>query len=197
MTLPFAEQQEPNVAMGILYGVAAGIVGGGILWAIAFFAHIQFIYGSLGIGALIAFAVLEGIRIPGKSAALISGVIALLTVLMSEYFVVRSLVVQEVSKSGDGGSIPLWLGFTAATRLIKAGIQDNPITLGFWGITIVVAAAKGFGGGNRHNRVVRRPDVPWTPVGPPSVPDPAGLSVPPPPLPAPSAPFSPPPPPVP
>ncbi len=111
MTLPFAEVQKPNVAMGIVYGVAAaGIVGGGIWWAIVFFAHIQFIYGALGVGALIGYGVLEGIRIPGKSAAVIAGVIAVLTVLMSEYFIVRSLGVQELRKSGTTGSIPVWLG---------------------------------------------------------------------------------------
>jgi hypothetical protein len=194
MNLSFAEVQKPNVAMGIVYGVAAGIVGGGIWWAIVFFAHIQFIYGALGVGALIAYGVLEGIRIPGKSAAVIAGVIALLTVLMSEYFIVRSLAVQEISKSGKAGSIPVWLGVTSAVRLIKIGIEDNPIAVGFWGITVFVAARMGLRGGNRHHRLVRRPDAPWTPAATPMSSGPAGLSVPPPPPPTPFSPPSPPPP---
>ena len=175
--------------MGIVYGVSAGIVGGGIWWAIVFFAHIQFIYGALGVGALIAYGVLEGIRIPGKSAAVIAGVIAVLTVLMSEYFIVRSLAVHGLNKSGRTGPIPVWLGVASAVRLIKIGLQDNPIAVGFWGITVFVAARMGLRGGNRHHRLVRRPDEPRTPVVTPSSPGPAGLSVPPPP---PSAPFSPP-----
>ncbi len=194
MTLPFAEVQKPNVAMGIVYGVAAGIVGGGIWWAIVFFAHIQFIYGALGVGALIGYGVLEGIRIPGKSAAVIAGVIAVLTVLMSEYFIVRSLGVQELSKSGTTGSIPVWLGVTSAVRLIRIGIEDNPIAVGFWGVTVFVAARMGLRGGNRHHRLVRRPDAPWTPVVRPSSPDAVGWSVPAPPPPAPFSPPSPPPP---
>jgi hypothetical protein len=194
MSLPFTEAQKPNVAMGIMYGVAAGIVGGGIWWAIVFFAHIQFIYGALGVGALIAYGVLEGIRVPGKSAAVIAGVIALLTVLMSEYFIVRSLVVADLTKIGRAGSIPVWLGVASAVRLIKAGIQDNPIAVGFWAITVFVAARMGLRGGNRHHRLVRRPDAPWTPVVAPPSPGSTGFSVPPPPPPAPFSPPSPPPP---
>jgi hypothetical protein len=195
MTLPFAEAQKPNVAMGIVYGVAAGIVGGGIWWAVVFFAHVQFIYGALGVGALIGYGVLEGIRVPGKNAAVIAGVIAVLTVLMSEYFIVRSLGVAEFTKSGTAGTIPVWLGVTAAVRLIKIGIQENPLSVLFWGVTVFVAARMGLRGGNRHHRLVRRPDEPWTPVVAPSSPGPAGLSVPPPPPPAPFSPPSPPPPP--
>jgi hypothetical protein len=192
MNLPFTEAQKPNVAMGIVYGVAAGIVGGGIWWAIVFFAHIQFVYGALGVGALIAYGVLEGIRVPGKSAAVISGVIAVVTVLMSEYFIVRSAVVEEFVKSGRPVVLPVWLGAASAVRLIKAGIQDNPIALGFWGVTVFVAARMGLRGGGRHHRLVRRPDEPWTPVVAPTSPGQVGWSVPPPP--APLSPPSPPPP---
>jgi hypothetical protein len=196
MSLPFAEAQKPNVAMGIVYGVAAGIVGGGIWWAIVFFAHIQVIYGALGVGALIAYGVLEGIRIPGKSAAVVAGVIALVTVLMSEYFIVRSLAVEELNKGGKTGSIPVWLGVSSAVRLIKIGVQDNPLAVGFWGITVFVAARMGLRGGKRHHRLVRRPDEPWTAVVAPASPGQVGWSVPPPPPPAPFSPPRPPQPPT-
>jgi hypothetical protein len=194
MSLPFTETQKPNVAMGIMYGVAAGIVGDGIWWAIVFFAHIQFVYGALGVGALIAYGVLEGIRVPGKSAAVIAGVIAVLTVLMSEYFIVRSLAVEGLNKSGKTVSIPVWLGVASAVRLIKIGVQDNPIAAVFWAITVFVAARMGLRGGKRHHRLVRRPDEPWSPVVAPTSPGQVGWSVPPPPPPAPLSPPSPPPP---
>jgi hypothetical protein len=103
--------------------------------------------------------------------------------LMSEYFIVRSLAVHELTKIGKAGAIPLWLGVTSAVRLIKAGVQDNPIVVGFWGITVFVAARMGLRGGNRHHRLVRRPDEPWTPVVAPSTPGQVGWSVPPPPPP--------------
>jgi hypothetical protein len=175
VSVPFVEAQKPNVPMGILYGIAAGIVGGGIWWAIVFFAHIQFVYGALGVGALIAYGVLEGARIPGRSAAVISVAIAMLTVLSAEYFIVRSLAVQEIAKSGDGFPLPVWLGFATAGRLIKVGIEESPISVGFWLMTVFVAGRMGLRGGNRHNRVVRRPDVPWTPRVPEQ---PATLAVP-------------------
>jgi hypothetical protein len=194
MNSPFAEAQKPNVAMGIVYGLAAGIVGGGIWWAIVFLAHIQFVYGALGVGALIAYGVLEGIRVPGKSAAVIAGAIAVLTVLMSEYFIVRSLVVADLTKIGKAGSIPMWLGVTSAVRLIKAGVQDNPFAVVFWGITVFIAARMGLRGGGRHHRLVRRPDEPWTAAVAPSPPGQVGWSVPPPPPPAPFSPPNPPPP---
>jgi hypothetical protein len=193
MSLPFSEAQKPNVPMGVVYGVAAGIVGGGIWWAVVFFAHIQFVYGALGIGALIGYGVLEGIRIPGKSAAVIAGVIAVLTVLMSEYFIVRSLAVEELTKSGKVGSIPVWLGVASAVRLIKVGIQEDPISGLFWIVTVFFAARMGLRGSNRHHRLVRHPDAPWTPVATQPPPSTAGLSVPPPPPPG-FMPPSPPPP---
>jgi hypothetical protein len=203
MSVPVVEVQKPNVPMGILYGIAAGIIGGGIWWAVVFFAHIQFVYGALGVGALIAYGVLEGARVPGRTAAAIAVAIAVLTVLSAEYFIVRSLAVQEIAKSGDGFPLPVWLGFGTAVRLIKAGVEESPISAGFWAMTVFVAGRMGLRGGARHNRVVRRPDVPWTPRVPDQstalaapaaqlLPPTVASPIPPPPPAAPFAPPSPP-----
>ncbi len=107
------------------------------------------------IGAFIGFAVITGTRRKGPAAALIAALIAVLTVVISYFYISRHLVIDAVEARGrtiDIGLIPTWTEFKEITKASYSAEKSQYL------FTAVSAIAAAFIALTRDaNRPIRRP----------------------------------------
>jgi hypothetical protein len=115
-------------------GFAGAVVAGLIWWGIVATTRMQIVYLAFGVGWIVAQGVLicaqQRNRIPLQ---VIAGAFTLLALGVSEYFIQRSLFID------DGGSIPLWNGLSFAFDVVREGLKDDPATGFFWIVGVIVA----------------------------------------------------------
>jgi hypothetical protein len=75
---------EPNIAIGIVFGIIASVIAGVAWVAIASATHLTIGYMALGVGALVGWAVATGVRAPGPTGGIISVILSVLTILGAE-----------------------------------------------------------------------------------------------------------------
>ncbi len=126
-----AEPSPSRVADGVLVGMAGAALAGCVWWLVVAMTQRQFPYLSILLGALVGQAVLVGSRKGSATLAGLAGVLTLISLSISQYFIARSLAISEL-----GLDVPLWDGAGNAMDVIKSAYQGDALTAVF----VVLAA---------------------------------------------------------
>ncbi|MBE9507004.1 MAG: hypothetical protein IMY86_03060 [Chloroflexi bacterium] len=129
-----AEAESPNLMGALLFGLGAAVVSSLVWYGIVAITHYQLGFIAVGVGWLVGTAVRLGAgRKRGMALQITSVLITLITMAVSEYFIVRYFAMQALVEEGYTG-IPLLLPADLMVQLIVEGIKSEPVTLLFWGI---------------------------------------------------------------
>lgn len=129
-----AEAESPNLIGASLLGVGAAVISSLVWYGIVAITHYQLGSIAVGVGWLVGTAVRLGAG--GKRGMLlqiISVLITLIAMAVSEYLIVRYFVVQVLAAEGYT-DIPLLLPADMMLELMAESIKEKPMTLLFWGI---------------------------------------------------------------
>lgn len=128
-----AETEEPNLIGAVGLGLGAAIVSCLAWYAIVVLSKYQVGFVAVGVGWVVAQGVMFGAgRKRGMVPQVISAALTLVAMLLSEYFIIRYFYY-------EGISVPILLSLDEIWYLITLGIQEDPITLLFWGIALLTA----------------------------------------------------------
>lgn len=137
------QTSDPDMLTALLYGLVAGAVGAAIWFAIVVVTNYEVGIVAVLIGWLVGRAVVFGSgQKRGMKLQLLSVLIALAAMVGAEYFIVREFVVQYVTENAgaaQAAQIPLFLPLDIAVDFIVGVVQDDPLTLLFWGIALYAA----------------------------------------------------------
>lgn len=131
---------KARIVDALLTGIAAAAIGGVAWWAVVTFTGREFPYLALVVGLLAGQGVLVGARKGGPLQGFLAATFCLMALLVTQYFVVRSLAIGQAADSGVSASIPLWQGFDTARRVVTDSIGDHLLTGVFFAIAVVAAA---------------------------------------------------------
>lgn len=132
---------------GVLTGLGASVIAGLVWWgvsvAIATSAPDFELWhlGSVLVGLIVGQGVLTGARRGGVVAGLLALVFSVLTVLVTVYFIDRSLMIIGLTDAGRTTDVPLWQGFGAVTDLYQAWWDFDPTRPAMWLLAPVIAVA--------------------------------------------------------
>ena len=119
---------------GALVGVATATLAGLAWWGATAATGVQFTYFAAVLGLLVGNGVLIGTRRGGGIAAAMAVVAVLVALVVSQYFIERSLAIKDL-----GADLPLWRGFDFA-RIVGTERLKSQATLGLsWAMAAVVA----------------------------------------------------------
>ena len=121
---------------GLLVGAAAAAIGGAIWWAIAASTERQIYFVAIAVGVIAGQGVLIGARRGGPLQGAMAAVLCLLSLVVAQYFVVRSIAISE-----SHASIPLWQDFGFAKSVITNSVKADKLSLLFWALSMAAAAA--------------------------------------------------------
>jgi hypothetical protein len=126
--------QTPNWIGALLLGVGAAVVCSLIWYAIVVASKYEVGLVAVLLGAGVGTAVKVG---SGNKAhrglQIASLVITLLAMLLSEYFIVRELILQAAVEAGYTVSdVPLLMPLGDMVEFIRVGIEANPVSILFW-----------------------------------------------------------------
>lgn len=136
------ETENPNYFGAIILGLIAGAIGALVWYFIEILTGYQIGYVALGLGYLVAWAVILGSgKKRGISLQIISSVIALLAVLSASYLsfmhFFNDYLQEELATAAGGQSIPyIWLS-PLNKDLLQALI--SPMGLVIWGLALYIA----------------------------------------------------------
>jgi len=137
------QTSDPDMLTALLYGLVAGAVGAAIWYAIVVVTNYEVGIVAVLIGWLVGQAIVFGSgRKRGLKLQLLSVLITLTAMVGAEYFIVREFVVQYVTENAgaaQASQIPLFLPLDVAVDFIVGVVQDDPLTLLFWGIALYAA----------------------------------------------------------
>jgi len=137
------QTSEPNMIRALLYGLGAGVIAGGLWFAIVMVTQHELGLVAIGVGWLVGQAVVLGSGgKPGLRLQLLSVLIALATMAGAEYFILRDAVVAYLGEQvgvSQASTLPVFLPLDLAFDLMTAAIQDDPLELLFWGIALYAA----------------------------------------------------------
>lgn len=137
------EQTEgANMVGALLYGLVAGAVGAAVWFAIVVVTNFQIGLLAVIIGALVGTGVLIGSgRKRNMRLQLLSVALTLAAMAAAEYFIVRHFVVEYLVEEGraSAADVPLFFPLELAWDFVLAAIEDDPLTLVFWGIAVWTA----------------------------------------------------------
>jgi hypothetical protein len=105
-------QEAPNPArilVGIVAGVAVGVIGAFILKSILYYAKFGLSYFNIILGGAVGFAVMLGSGRKGPLIALISAGLAFAAMMFSDYMLLTALAGDQFGSSIALGTIPLSL----------------------------------------------------------------------------------------
>lgn len=145
---PVERVNTPSVGRGILFGLGAGIVGGLLWYLIVAGTKRQFLYGAAILGLFIGWAVVKGAATAGPIPAVIGALIALITVVISYYYIDRYLFIKGAEDAGFALDFPLFPGFNDFKLVLREGFKAEKSQYLFSGIAVAAAALVGFTGGN-------------------------------------------------
>ena len=136
---PAATAAGTRWADALLLAVAAAFVAGVAWWAVVAFTERQFVYGAIGVGAPVGWATATGARRRRVGPAAIAAGCTLVSLVIAEYFIQRTLAVN------DGvTNVPLWDGFGWFRDVVDAGVEEYPLTVVFWVVGAGAAALTSF-----------------------------------------------------
>jgi hypothetical protein len=138
---------------GILTGLAASAVAGALWWAgSAVIVEKQpdfglWPLGSILVGLFVGVGVLVGSRRGGLVSGLIALVLSTATVLVTVYFIDRSITISAFAEVGRSSDIPLWQGASAFTDVYRAWWDhDRNHALMWLGAPVVAVLVAGWPG---------------------------------------------------
>jgi hypothetical protein len=131
-----AETKGHNLPVAILLGLVAAVVGSLVWYGLVVLTNYQLGIVAVGIGWLVAQAVMRGAgRKRGPRLQAISVIFTLLGMAFSEYLIVRHFAVQALAAEGYT-NIPLLLPLDTMLNLIIEGVKADLLTLLFWAIAL-------------------------------------------------------------
>ncbi len=134
-----AETENPNVIVAVLAGLAAAVVGTLVWYGVVVITNYQVGFIAVGVGWLIAMAVVLGSgRKRGPALQAISVAITLAALVVSQYLIVRYSAVELLAEEGITG-LPLLMPLDLMIDLVVTSIGENLITLIFWAIALWAA----------------------------------------------------------
>ncbi len=133
--------------MGVLFAVGAAIVVGGLYFLFVTLLKLQSFYVSIGVGAAIGAAYLTGSGKGSKRGGIISAVLVVITLAVTQYFIDRKFLIDALEREGSQYVVPLWMGVDITKRVMKATFDRNQIRVLFY----VLAVGAGYMlGANGH-----------------------------------------------
>lgn len=131
-----AETQDPQVALALVSGLVVGLIAALVWFGVALVTDYQLGIISVAVGWLVAQAVMWGAgQKRGGVLPWISLGITALTMVLSEYLIIRRFVVQNLAVEGIGG-LPLVLPLAAMGEVIVEGVKAGPLMLLFWAVAL-------------------------------------------------------------
>jgi hypothetical protein len=133
-----AETEGANLVgaafVGALAAIAAGLVWFGVVVATKY--EVGFL--ALGLGWLVAFAVVWGSgKKRGALLQILSAGITLVTMVASEYFILRYIALQGLIQEGyDVSRVPLFLPISDIINVMVEYLKAEPTTLLFWALAV-------------------------------------------------------------
>ena len=131
-----------NMPRALLYGLVAGAIGAAIWFAIVVLTERELGLVAVIIGALVGTGVLMGSgNKRNVRLQLLSVSLTLAAMAGAEYFIIRHFVVEYLVEQGSAtaSQIPMFLPLDVAWDFVVSTIQDDPLTLLFWGIAVWTA----------------------------------------------------------
>ena len=131
-----------NMLGALLYGLVAGAIGAAIWFAIVVVTNYQVGLLAVIIGALVGTGVMIGSgRKRNLRLQLLSVALTLAAMAGAEYFIVRHFIVEYLVQQGttSAADVPIFFPLDLAWEFVVAAIQDDPLTLLFWGIAVWTA----------------------------------------------------------
>lgn len=129
VTAPEAPGGTPPVVRtrpfdGLLTGIAAAAIAGGIWWAVATLLASRTDFelwhlGSVIVGVIVGQGVLTGSRRGGLVSGVLAFVLSTVAVLVAVYFIDRSQTIIALSDAGRSSDVPLWDGVRAAADVYQ------------------------------------------------------------------------------
>jgi len=137
------QTSDANMVNALLYGLGAGVIAGGIWFAIVMVTQRELGVVAVAVGWLVGQAVVLGSgRKRGLRLQLLSVLIALATMAGAEYFILREAVVAYLGEqvgATQAATLPVFMPLDLAFDLMTSAIQDDPLELVFWGIALYAA----------------------------------------------------------
>jgi len=131
-----AETEGPNLPGAVLLGLGAAVISCLIWYGIVVVTNYQLGIIAVGVGWLVALAVIFGSgKKRGPKLQAISVVITLLAMVASEYLIVRHFLVEALSEEGYTG-FKLLLPVGDMLTLVVEGVKADLLTLVFWAIAL-------------------------------------------------------------
>lgn len=135
-----AQARGTDLKRAVIFGLAGGGIAATIWYGLVVMTGLEIGLAATGIGALVALAVLKGAgRHRSTRLQLISLVITIAALALGEYLVVRHVVLQMITERYGPQNVPLFFSGKLVWDLLISGIQDSPLTLGFWAIAAISA----------------------------------------------------------
>jgi hypothetical protein len=135
-----ASEGHGNVGLAVLGGLTGAFVAGFVWWGIVATTRTQVTFVAIGVGWVVAQAVLLGCqqrnRLPLQA---IAAVFTLASLAVSEYFIQRTLAIKELGDSVGTIRIPLWDGFDTAVDIVRESLKEDPLTGLFWVVAVIAA----------------------------------------------------------
>jgi hypothetical protein len=136
------EKPDPlDLLFALFTSFGAALISAFLWYGLVVITHRQIGYAAIAVGWIVAQATIFGAR--QKQGCLIQLISVLSTgfaMLLSEYLIVRYVVVQSLTAKGYT-NIPLFMPLDVTIESIGIGISNSPITLLFWGIALWEAFA--------------------------------------------------------
>lgn len=133
------ETEAPNLLGALTGGLVAGLVSCLVWYGVVVLTGYELGFLAMGVGWLVAQGVMFGAgRKRGPRLQVLSVVITLVAMALSEYFIVRHFVVEAFREEGYTG-FRLFLPLRDMFEVILEGIKADPLILLFWGLALLSA----------------------------------------------------------
>lgn len=132
-----AEAQHPNIVLAVAFAIAAALLTAFLWYQVVVLTGMQLGIVAIGVGWLIARAVIyaSGNK-RGPALQWISTAATLFAMLVAEYLIMRHYLGMALAEEGFTGQLPLFLPIGLIGLLLKDGLGAEPITLLFWVIAM-------------------------------------------------------------
>lgn len=148
---PVGSAPPVNYVGGLLAGIVVAAVVLGLWYGMVVLTERMWAYAALLAGAAIGGAVriASGNR-GGVGLQVISGVLTLATMALSEYFIVRHFLLADMGIT----KAPLFASTGLMVRMVVEGLRATPLTLLFWIIALGLALVTSGKGGEKRRSLL-------------------------------------------
>jgi hypothetical protein len=134
------EEKPTNYAGAVMAGLIAAIVAAFVWYGFVVLTKIQFGLIAVGVGFLVAFAVVIGSGGGhGVGLQLIAIGMVLVSMIFSEFLIARYFINQLLAQAGGGEVIPIFASLGTIFDIAFLSLKEDPISLLFWGIAVFEA----------------------------------------------------------